>query len=67
LESEDSETIIIPFAVAHDKNASERKYIYSPNGTGNQYTPGPIIISYKVNIAQAGQLFSAWDLGFLSF
>jgi hypothetical protein len=33
----------------------------------NIFIPGPIIISYKVNIAQAGQLFSAWDLGFLSF
>jgi hypothetical protein len=32
-EAEDSDTILLPFVVDHDVNASGEKYIYSPNGT----------------------------------
>jgi arylsulfatase A-like enzyme len=55
LEAEYAGTIINPLNVATDENASEGRYIYPPNGTGNQYTPGPIMAIYTVNISQAGK------------
>jgi len=54
LEAEDADTIVSPFEVANDENASKGKYIYAPDGTENQYTPSEIMATYKVNISQAG-------------
>lgn len=55
LEAEDADTIVNPFRVASDKSASGGKYICSPNGTGNEYTPGgTVMATYTVNISRAG-------------
>jgi hypothetical protein len=55
LEAEDADTIVSPFEVANDETASGGKYIFPPNGTGNQYSPGSIMAVYKVNIEQTGK------------
>ena len=54
LEAEYADTIVNPFEVAHDESASGGRFMYSPNDTGNQYSPGPIMAIYTVNISQAG-------------
>jgi len=55
LEAEDADTIVNPFRVANDESASGGKYIGSPNGTGNEYTPGgTVMAAYTVNISRAG-------------
>jgi hypothetical protein len=55
LEAEHAETIVTPLAIANDDNASDGKFIYPPNGTGNQYRSGPIMLTYSVNIFQEGE------------
>lgn len=55
LEAEHADSIISPLEVASDENASGGKYIFSPNGTGNQYAPGSVMATYSVTIAQAGE------------
>ena len=55
LEAEHADSIINPLEVANDETASDGKYIYSPNGTGNHYNPGSIMATYKINIEQAGE------------
>ena len=55
LEAENADSVVNPFQVVDDENASEGKYVYSANGTGNQYTPGPIMLTYTVNISHAGE------------
>jgi hypothetical protein len=55
LEAENADTIVDPLEVAKDDTASGNKFIYSPNGTSNQYVPGSIMGTYTVNILQAGE------------
>jgi len=55
LEAENAGTIVKPFEVAYDNGASEKRYIYSPSGTGNSYIPGSIMAAYKVTISKAGR------------
>ena len=56
LEAEDGDTVVSPLEIATDKNASNDRFIYAPNGTGNEYTPGSTIMAtYRVHISQAGE------------
>ena len=55
IEAEHADSIVSPLEIAYDENASNGKYIYSPNGIGNQYTPGLVMATYTVNIARAGE------------
>lgn len=55
LQAECVDTIVKPLEVANDEKASKGKYIYSPNGSGNQYKPGPIMATYTVKILQSGK------------
>jgi hypothetical protein len=55
LEAEYADSIVNPLEVVDDDNASEGKYVYSANGTGNQSTPGPIMLTYTVHISHAGK------------
>jgi arylsulfatase A-like enzyme len=60
LEAEEADTIVHPFMVANDEGASGGKYIFSPNGTGNEYTPGgTIMATYTLNIPQTG-VYTLW-------
>ncbi len=43
-----------PAHVADDGTASEGRYIYAPNGSGDDSSPGTILASYEVEIAQEG-------------
>ena len=61
LEAEHADSIGNPLEVTNDENASNGKYIYSPNGTGNHYKPGSIMAAYKINIEQAGE-YILWGL-----
>jgi hypothetical protein len=54
LETEDANLITHPTRVAYDQYASNGKYIEIPNGTGNHYSPGPIMAVYFVRIARSG-------------
>jgi arylsulfatase A-like enzyme len=72
LEVEHAQSIVKPLEVADDEDASKGKYIYAPNGTVDQYTPGPTMAIYMVNISQAGEYVlwgnvSAADKGDNSF
>ena len=55
LEAEDAHTIVKQLEVANDEDASKGKYIYVPNEAGDQYTPGPIMAVYTVNISHPGE------------
>jgi hypothetical protein len=55
LEAEQAVTLISPMEVAIDERASGKSYIYSPDGSGNQYTPGPVMAIYKAHILKAGE------------
>jgi hypothetical protein len=55
LEAEQAVTIVNPLEVAADERASDNGYIYAPNGSGNQYTPGSAMAIYKVHIVKAGE------------
>jgi hypothetical protein len=59
LEAEQAVTIINPFVTAADAHASGGRYIYSPDGSGDHYTPGPAMATYTVNIEKAGE-FVLW-------
>jgi len=55
LEAEDADTVVNPLEITYDANASNGGFIYSRNGTGNEYTPGgTIMATYKVNISKRG-------------
>lgn len=54
-EAERAFFITPPLEIARDESASGEKYIYSPNGAGDHYTPGLIMATYTVNVAQAGE------------
>jgi hypothetical protein len=54
LEAEDAVAIVAPLEIVHDENASKGMYVFSANGAGNQYNPGPVMVTYEVVIAQAG-------------
>jgi arylsulfatase A-like enzyme len=55
MEAEDADTIVSPFEVANDENASKGKYIYAAEGTESQYTPGSIMATYQVTISKPGK------------
>jgi arylsulfatase A-like enzyme len=54
LEAEHADTIISPLEIASDEDASKGQYLYTPNGTGNHYTPSPVMATYTVTISQPG-------------
>jgi arylsulfatase A-like enzyme len=54
LEAEQVDTISNPLIIANDANASEGKYIYSPNGTLKKHPPGSVMATYRVEIEKAG-------------
>ena len=55
LEAEHVDTIVSPLEIAMDENASNGRFIYAPNGTGNEYSPGgTIMATYTVNLTQGG-------------
>jgi arylsulfatase A-like enzyme len=51
-EAEHADTIISPLETASDEDASKGQYLYTPNGTGNHYTPAPAMATYTVTIPQ---------------
>ena len=55
LEAEHADTIVNPLEVANDDSASNSRFIYAPNGTGNDYSAGFIMSTYTVNISQEGE------------
>ena len=55
IEAEHADVVVRPLEIATDENASSGSFVYAPNGTGNEYTPGgTIMATYSVNISQAG-------------
>jgi arylsulfatase A-like enzyme len=52
LEAEDADTIISPLEVASGEDASKGYYLHTPNGTGNHYTPAPVMATYSVTVSQ---------------
>ena len=54
MEAENADAIVSPLEVVYGEKASEGRYIYSLNGTGNYYKPGPVMAIYTVNISQPG-------------
>jgi hypothetical protein len=55
LEAEHADGIDSPFEIADDENASNGRFVYVPNGTGNEYSPGgTIMATYTVKITQSG-------------
>jgi hypothetical protein len=59
LEAEQAVTIISPFETATDAGASKRRYMYAPDGSGDYFSPGPVMAAYTVNITKAGE-FVLW-------
>ena len=55
LEAESAYTIVNQFEVGYDEYASKGRYIHSPNGTGNIYTPSQTMSTYTVNISHTGE------------
>ena len=55
IEAERADAIVTPLEVGREESASEGEYIHSQNGAGKQYIPGPIMATYTVHIAQAGE------------
>jgi hypothetical protein len=55
IEAEQAVSLISPLEAAIDERASGKRYISSPDGSGNQYTPGPVMATYKVHIVKAGE------------
>ena len=50
-----ADSIVSPLEIAADENASGGRFIYAPNGAGNEYEPGgKIHATYTVTISQAG-------------
>ena len=54
LEAEGAVAIVAPLEIVHDKNSSKGMYVFSADGAGNEYNPGPVMATYKVDISQAG-------------
>ena len=54
LEAENADTIVSPLEVAYEDTASNGMYIYASNGTGSNYKPGPVRVTYTVDISEAG-------------
>ena len=50
LEAEQAVSLVSPLEAAIDESASGKNYVYAPDGSGNQYTPGPVMAVYKVRI-----------------
>ena len=55
VEAEHANSIIKPLKISDDEKASGGKFIFSPNGTGNHYTPSYKMATYTVTISQAGE------------
>jgi arylsulfatase A-like enzyme len=55
LEAEKANILKSPLVVAEDDTASGGKYILVPNETGNEYSPGPTLATYVVNVSDAGR------------
>ena len=55
LEAENANTLRSPLVIGKDETASDGKYIYSPNDTGNEYSPGSTMATYEVNVSDAGR------------
>jgi hypothetical protein len=55
LEAEYANSIVYPLEVDNDENASEGKFIYSPNGRGNRYISSSVMATYTVTISKAGE------------
>ncbi len=54
-EAEHADSTVSPLEIAADENASGGRFIYAPNGAGNEYEPGgKIHATYTVTISQAG-------------
>jgi hypothetical protein len=54
LEAEHTDNSLNQLEVGEDADASQERYGYMPNGTGNQYTPGPTMESYTVTLLKKG-------------
>jgi len=58
LEAEHANTIVPPLEIADDEEASGGRFIYAPNASGSEYTPGgSIAATYEVTISQPGVYF----------
>lgn len=55
LEAEYADSIEYPLEVVNDETASEGKFIQSPNGRGNYYSPSSIMATYTITLAQPGE------------
>ena len=57
-EAEHPDAIVSPFEIAADEDASNGKFIFVPNDTGNEYTQGSTIMAtYTVHVSQPGEYF----------
>ncbi len=54
IEAENAQSIVLPFRIGSDALASNGKYIYTPNFSGNAHTPGNAGATYTVNLTQGG-------------
>jgi hypothetical protein len=54
LEAENPDSIVSPLEIAHGKRASNGRYLFSLNGSGNHYRPGPVMATYEVKISEPG-------------
>ena len=60
LEAEHADSIVSPFEIAADEDASNGRFIYVPDGTGNEYTPGSTIMAtYTINILEP-EVYFLW-------
>ena len=57
LEAENADKIVSPLEVAYGEKASKGRYIYALNGAGSYYKPGPVMVTYTVNISQPGEYY----------
>ena len=58
LEAEHADSIVSPFEIAADEDASNGRFIYAPNGAGNEYSPGgSIMATYTVAVREQGVYF----------
>lgn len=55
IEAENATSLTSPFKIANSTTASNGKYIYVQDNTGNSYQPGKGVASFPVNINKAGQ------------
>lgn len=59
LEAEDADSITAPLEVADDDNASNGKFIHAPGGTGDNFSPGATMATYRVTVEQPG-IYVLW-------